>query len=513
MKKAMVSENRPEQTQRNNGLFDVCDGLGFPGFGSYNQFNGIPGGWGGIGYGPPRTIAQPWTLGSSNSWGLLSNNRMVLAQSYGSQGIAYSVINLPVDDAFSVGFNIKTDELDEEEIAELVKLMNEPNVFTPNRLLQQAMLTAGIDPSLSDIEAVKETRKWAKLYGGAGMIINTPSALNKQFNIEALKQDEPVSFIPADRWELTLNATNVFASDVPFPFSYYGMPLSASRVVRILGVPAPSLLRAQLQGWGMSELERCLRQINSFDKFENVVFEIMDELKIDVWKIENLNTSLMSNAGSRAVIQRVMMANFLKNYHNAAVMDSKDDFDHKQLTLAGFAETYDQLRTNLSGVTNIPKGKLFGESAEGFGSGGDSQQNYDALVSSGQTKCTQALTEVVKIRCKQKYGFIPEDLCIEWNPVTQLDGLEEQDVNDKKQKRALDLFDRNLLDGKETMESLKKDGLVNVDSQVLNGDREVEPMAMMQMEQEGEQFDESLKAQERSEKTAAKTERRENRRR
>jgi hypothetical protein len=51
---------------------------------------------------------------------------------------------------------------------------------------------------------------------------------------------------------------------------------------------------------------------------------------------------------------------------------------------------------------------------------------------------------------------------------------EEEQVLTSKTNRRLSLFDRQLLTGQETMLSLDKDGLVNIESEVQQGLREVE---------------------------------------
>mgnify|MGYP006932852533 CR=1 FL=1 len=63
------------------------------------------------------------------------------------------------------------------------------------------------------------------------------------------------------------------------PYNYYGITLNNSRVLRFVGKQAPSILRLQLMGWGMSEIERLIRSMNSFLKNQDVVFELLDDLQ------------------------------------------------------------------------------------------------------------------------------------------------------------------------------------------------------------------------------------------
>ena len=99
-----------------------------------------------------------------------------------------------------------------------------------------------------------DTLNWARLYGGAGLIINTDQNYSTELDVEAIDHESPLEFIAADRWELILSQTNVMSSQNPVPFNFYGLPIHRSRVVTVSGIEAPSYIRLRLQGWGMSEV-------------------------------------------------------------------------------------------------------------------------------------------------------------------------------------------------------------------------------------------------------------------
>jgi uncharacterized protein len=223
----------------------------------------------------------------------------------------------------------------------------------------------------------------------------------------------------------------------------------------------------------MSELERCIRDINSFIKFQNVIFELIDEAKIDIFKIQEFNSSLASAVGVELVRKRIALNSILKNYKNATVMDANDDFVQKQLAWSGLADIYAELRQNLSAALGIPEAKLFGQSSSGFSSGQDTIENYNALVESGVRATSQpVIREVIKLRCQQLFGFMPE-FDIVFKPLRVLSEPEEELMKTSKANRALALFDRQLYTGQEVLESLDKDDLINIDSEVQQGLREV----------------------------------------
>lgn len=437
------------QSTRNNSLMDVVDGITGP-FES-------------------QVIAQPFTFSQGMAYTPFTLNRIALSYGYMSYGLVQTVVDQPVEDAFRGGLDIESKELNEEDLKLLQKVMEEQ----------------------CDIEALKNTAKWARLYGGAGLLIVTDQ--NPQTKLRPIKKDQDLKFLAADRWELILTGTSISGNQygvsgwqqgIDAPFNYYGVQLDATRAIKMLGRDAPSFIRQRLQGWGMSELERCMREINTYIKFQNLLFELVDEAKIDVYRIEQFNEQLATAQGTALVQMRIQLSNLLKNYKNALVMDMKDEYEQKQIAFGGLADLFQEFRINLSSALKIPMNKLFGQSATGFSSGEDSMENYNAMVDSDvRDKVRPLVREALKLRMSQVFGFEPE-FTFTFKPLRVMTETEAADVSAKKQTRALELFDRDLLSGQETMQSLHKDHLVNVDSEVLKGTRE--PISPLEMQQDAQ---------------------------
>jgi uncharacterized protein len=465
------------QVDRNNA------GPGFPQAGLSGLLNGVFGGspW------QPSTIAQPYTLANANAYVPLSLNLILLSYSYMTQGLIQTVVTQPVDDAFRGGVKLKTGELEEKDLATLHRVMKRNQPRVQSRKMARSIAgwvnyNAGQNLAQSDWTSIKQALYWARLYGGGGLVINTDQLYSSQLDVDAIREDSPLMFIPADRWELVLSNINIFDPRSPIPFNYYGYPLHTSRVMKVVWNPAPAYIRMRLQGWGMSEVERCIRSINSFLKFENLIFELLDEAKVDVYKIENFNAQLLSPAGTANVTRRIQMSNQLKNFNNALVMDMKDDYEQKQLggLFAGLSDAWEQLRLNLCSDLKIPRNKLFGESAGGFSSGEDALENYNSTVESLRETAEPLVLDVAALRCQQQFGFVPDDLEVEWPSLRVMKQTEEEEVKTSKQKRQTDLYDKGIYSDKETAEALKKEGILVIDCDVLKGKRKAVAPAVQQ---------------------------------
>ena len=447
------------------------------------------------------TLSSPYPLALNNAYTPISLNRILLSYSFMTQGLLQTVVTQPVNDAFRGGIQIKSPELDEKELARLQNVLRRSRRRDPAtaHLARKLNPNAAINMGLSDIRVIMDTLNWGRLYGGAWLIINTDQNYSTELDVEAIDHESPLEFIAADRWELILSQTNVMSSQNPVPFNFYGLPIHRSRVITVSGIQPPSYIRLRLQGWGMSEVERCIRPINAFVKFESLMFELLDEAKIDVYRIQGFNDSLLTEDGTANTQRRITLSNQLKNFQNALAMDKEDEYDQKQISWSGLAEIWGQLRLNLSSALKIPMNKLFGESATGFGGGEDALENYNAIVEDIRNNAEPLVTEVVDLRCQQLFGFIPEYELL-WTPLKVLNGTDEEQIKTSQQKRTMDLFAQRLLTGREASTILRSEGLLHLDTEVSQGLRDVEPI----LPNAGDPSDKAIEADAAKSKAAAK---------
>ena len=409
---------------------------------------------GGPGSGGYQQIAQPDTFIQGMAAAPFTLQMMALNFGYMSYGLAQTLIDQPVDDAFKGGLIIKMPELDAEDIQRLHKRMTRARA----------------------LHSMKQGLKWARLFGGAGLIIATDQDPTTPLEAQQLATEgSALRLLPADRWELTVPRITSNGFAFPAPYQYYSETLDWSRVIRISGREAPSRVRNLLQGWGMSELERCLREIQSYIKFQTVVFELVDEGKIDVYRLNELNNMLESAGGTQAAVLRVQMANLIKNYKNAVVLDKEDEYEQKTLTFGGLADICEQFRINLAGALRIPVNKLFGQSATGFASGEDAMENYNALVESDIREPSMPMIEdVIGLFCWQEFGYVP-DFTAEFHPLRIVDPVAEEQIKTSKQARILALRSADQITGKEADDILHQEGLLSIDTEVGLGVREPAP--------------------------------------
>ena len=145
--------------------------------------------------------------------------------------------------------------------------------------------------------------------------------------------------------------------------------------------------------------------------------------------------------------------------------------------------------------------KLFGQSATGFGGGQDAIENYNSVVEGVRVNAEPVVTEIVDLRCQQLFGFVP-DYSLSWKPLKLLDGEQEENVKTQKQNRAMELFAQRLVTGREVSTILRKENLLDIETEVSEGLRDVEPT----MPNAGDPSEKALAADAAKKKPAAKSE-------
>ena len=390
----------------------------------------------------PTQLSNYESLYINVNYSPLTIQRVILNYLYTNHGIIQTAVEQPVQDAFRGGLEIHSGELSLDDIKTLDDYLERNSVI--NSIMQMGI--------------------WMRLFGGAGLIINTEQETSEPLNENKLGNFE---LYAADRWELSA------ANRVSEHYNFYGQDIHSSRVITVSGREAPSVIRPQLAGWGMSEVEHMVRDLNAYFKNKDMIFELLDEAKIDVYKIEGFNNALATTDGTTLIKKRIEMANQLKNYLTAVVMDKNDDYDQKQLSFGGLAEMSKENMIGIASALKIPMTKLFGLSAAGFNSGEDDIENYNCLVESNvRTPLRPVIRRVLELICVKLFGYKP-DIDFKYKSLRIIGATDEETVKASKHTRILNLYDRGLITVEETAQMLKKEGLLPIETQAEQGLKEM----------------------------------------
>lgn len=389
-------------------------------------------------------MLNPGVLFNNTSPVLLTMFWLELTYFYKSNGFIQTAINQIVDDAFrNDGLIIDSKTLDTNELEEL----------------KQALQDNG------DIEAIMDVIRWGQLYGGGVIIANTEQDYTLPLDLKQLK-GKKLKFLSSDRWQCRANGVSPELSDKFVLCDYLsegtaGIDIDRSRVGIFTGVKAPYQLRSMLQGWGLSIFEAIIPPLTQYLKAMGVTLELLDEAKIDVVKIMNLASTLLSPNGETQIRKRLQLVTDNKNYKSSIAMDSEDDYQQKQISFSGLPEMIVQIQYLVCAALKRPYSKIFGKGSSGFSSGEDDLENYNTIVDSEiRRPATNLIKWVVNLRCCQLFGRELPDFRPKWKPLRVMTEKEQAEVNSRKLADYIALLEHQVMTPKQVAQKLTEDGYI-----------------------------------------------------
>ena len=325
---------------------------------------------------------------------------------YQSNWLARQIVEIPAEDACREWRTIKTAD------AEAIRV-EEDRLMVPMQ--------------------VQEAFTWARLYGGAGILMLTGQDLTKPLDVNRIRKGGLQRIIPFDRFDMqamTLNTWNVLAANYLLPEFYTlsnanGQQIHWSHFARFQGSRLPRRQMAMTQGWGDSELRKCLSDIADVVASKNGIAELMQEANIDVIKREGLNDDLASDQDD-AITERYALFGQMKSLVHLALLDGDESLERMTLNMGGVADVLKVFMTWISGAADIPVTRLFGQSAQGLNATGegDLKNYYDSVRSKQLVHLDPGLRTLDEVLVRSALGYFPDDYNYVWNPLAQSDPLQ-----------------------------------------------------------------------------------------
>ena len=309
---------------------------------------------------------------------------------------------------------------------------------------------------------------WKRLFGGAAIVILDGRNPSTALDLEKINQDTPLEFYVTDNWEISntdINAANLnnidWMSDTPF--SLRGHQIHKSRVIVFRGKDFPPLYRPIGRGWGMSILEPLVRTLNKSIKNENVIFELLDEAKMDVFSLYGLNDAMQDEHATEAITKRVAYAEQVKNYMKAILMDSEDEYAQKQIHFSGLSDLKIDSRVDTASDARITMNKLYGTSPAGFNSGEADRETYaDTVEAEVRIPTESAIIKILEVVGRKVLGKTL-DFDIAWASLIRTSEYEEEK---QKTLKLANLNEANMfgrITNKEWQEAVNKYKLLGID--------------------------------------------------
>ena len=398
---------------------------------------------------------------NSSILGLITMHWVALTNAYNKNSFLQTAVNQKVEDAFkNDGLIIDSKTLSTDELEQLRTTMEEEG----------------------DIEAIIDCIRWGRLYGGGCIIANTTQKSDEPLDKNKLK-GQPLKFLATNRWQCTSQGqspqtaekfifTDAFAeneSQFQELAKYNNIEIHRSKVGIFTGGEAPYLTKTILQGWNASIFEGILEPIENLLGGFNVTLELLSEAKIDIFKISNLASVLMSPDGERQIRKRLQIATENKNYKSSLAMDTEDDYQQKQISFGGIPQLLEQLMYIFCGYLRYPVAKLFGKGASGFSSGDDDLENYNSTVESEvRIPARRLIHWVVNLRCLQLFGRELPDFKPKWKPLREMTEKDMAEVNSRKLADYIVLLEHQVMTPRQVAQKLTEDDYILFSDEEIN---------------------------------------------
>lgn len=320
---------------------------------------------------------------------------------------------------------------------------------------------------------VNEAIRWARLYGGAGIIIGIKGVpmeqLEQPLDPSTVKKDSLAWLHVADRFRLT--GTGALVDDLASPA--FGTPaiytlsntatslrIHHTRVIRFDGQLIPWNMFIANGSWGDSILNHVYTSVKNSDAAAAQIATMMFEANIDVIKVQELNSMLAMECGESQVIKRFQLASLMKSINRTLVLDAGEEYDKKSNNFANLDKIWEKFMVDVCGAADIPMVRLFGQSAGGLNATGDSdiRNYYDMISAQQEAELRPQLEYLDETILRSALGRVPSDHKWDFRSLWQMSDTEVAQNSKTRADRDAIYLDRGVLTEGAVARELKENG-------------------------------------------------------
>lgn len=237
-----------------------------------------------------------------------------------------------------------------------------------------------------------------------------------------------------------------------------GVKLHPSRVIPFKGLPVPDMGVAQQQDWfwGDSVIQAIDDAVKNADAAQSGIASLIEEAKVDSFRMKGLNDLVASQEGEDRVIRRLDIMQAAKSIHRAVILDSEDEWNQRQITWTGMPDVLRTFLSIVAGAADIPATILLGKSPDGMNATGDAdfRAYYDSIGSKQENELRPLIERIDDVLVPSALGSSPADLTFTWAPLWQMDEVQAATVMKTKAEAVKIYVDSGLFPDQALSESV-----------------------------------------------------------
>ena len=388
---------------------------------------------------------------------LMTRNRIQLEAAYRGSWVVGQVIDCVAEDMTRAGINVTTNEADQDI-----------------KDFQSGMSRLSIWSSLCDLI------KWGRLYGGAIAVIQIEGQdLSTPLKLDSVGKGQFQGLVTFDRWQILPDLTNTIQigpnmglpeyysivtglspSQPNAPSAIAQVRVHHSRVIRNIGIKLPFFQAITEMMWGESVLERLWDRLISFDSVTMSTANLIERANNRTIGVEGYREIIAAGGKAQQALEKQFeaMREFQTN-EGMTVMDKNDTFATTNYTFAGLPDVLLQFGQQLSGASQIPLVRLFGQSPAGLNATGESdlRMYYDGINAKQEASLRPGLNVLVHVMWRSFFGVsAPKDIEFTFNPLWQMSAMDQATVAKSNTETILGALEAGAIDLATAMKELRQ---------------------------------------------------------
>lgn len=419
---------------------------------------------------------------------LITRNRILLEASYRGSWIVGRVVDCIAEDMVKAGIILTTNE-GADKLQEFKVQMSRLQIW----------------------QRVRDTTAWGRLYGGAiGVLQIDGQRLDTPLDPETIEQGQFRGIAVYDRWQLNPVLSRVIEEgpDIGLPAFYdivlgsnlndpgqvpgqgsmsvapnttqpmsnessqanyggtAGAPYAANvrvhytRCFRMGGHKLPFFQAITEMMWDESVIERMWDRLIEFETATASAGGLIGRALLRTVGIEGLREILA--AGGEAKSGLIEMFDYMRQFQTSeglTLLDKNDTFQTTAYSFAGLSDILERFGEQLSGASETPLVRLFGQTPGGLNSNGDAdiRNYYDSINAKQEAYLRNPMEIIIKVMWQSVFGEPkPKDLSFIFTPLWQMTAKDKADITALNTNSIITAHGEGLVDTPTAMKELKQ---------------------------------------------------------
>lgn len=291
---------------------------------------------------------------------------------------------------------------------------------------------------------VKTAMQWARLYGGAALILGVDGAgqPHEELDWTKVKKDALKWVHVVTKFDLTFDGQ--FEEDLNSP--YFDEPkmwtrvlksggrvdIHPSRIIKFVGMPNPDT--SMKDPWGDSVLQVIGDAIVGAGTTTSSIAQLVAEAKIDIVKIPGMSEKMVNLTYQQNLKARFGNAAMMKSLYNTLLVDAAEEWERLNQSFQSLDDILKMYLLIACAAVDVPATRFLSQSPQGLSATGESdlRNYYDKCSTEQNNEVTPTIEPLDNVLIMSCLGNRPDEIWYEWNPLWQLTPAEQADIAVKK---------------------------------------------------------------------------------